>query len=514
MADCVTASPRTAPLTCAKASLRLDHGLIESAESVAMRAAVPVTPCPEASKRDAPSPASPAVCSPRDPASKLAAQLTLPAKVVPSANAANVVGNSSPVTTRRLQSPSNAASSPVSAPAIQSPPYVSTPTAANSGFQQHATLGVTTKRAAAAASMKASSPKATKANTGRWTEAEHKLFLKGLEQFPYRAWKKIATLIKTRTVVQIRTHAQKYYQKLEKEEQRMREREAQLAAQQGLATQHREASPPSTPAPAPVEATQPMSVTSPIEAIAEEDDMVGLGKKKAVVRKRKASTDEEFPQTSLPKRMMKEKRPLREKTMSPKQKTMLTNGKVFGFAEFGNDGWSSARVGAMPRSMNGIKSNPLDFDETSSSNLILDFSDEKPHAEYSFAMDAALDHGLTGIENDDLLQLTDEESLEWFSASGDGDSEDDQCVRKPTPVSSPLNLGRISFAPLYPEESLHFAEPAVLTASTTECSTPSPILASSADCSDFSLSGDEDDDFVLDPDKFLSSYFSPDSSEP
>lgn len=56
-----------------------------------------------------------------------------------------------------------------------------------------------------------------KAAVGRWTEEEHRLFLEGLRTFPYRAWKKIATLIETRTVVQIRTHAQKYYQKLQKE---------------------------------------------------------------------------------------------------------------------------------------------------------------------------------------------------------------------------------------------------------------------------------------------------------
>lgn len=67
-----------------------------------------------------------------------------------------------------------------------------------------------------------------KASTGRWTEEEHRLFLIGLEQFPYRAWKKIATLIQTRTVVQIRTHAQKYYQKLAKEnEQRQLMAESQ-----------------------------------------------------------------------------------------------------------------------------------------------------------------------------------------------------------------------------------------------------------------------------------------------
>lgn len=52
-------------------------------------------------------------------------------------------------------------------------------------------------------------------NTGRWGEEEHQLFLQGLELFG-KGWKKIAGLIKTRTVVQIRTHAQKYFQKLAK----------------------------------------------------------------------------------------------------------------------------------------------------------------------------------------------------------------------------------------------------------------------------------------------------------
>jgi SHAQKYF class myb-like DNA-binding protein len=52
-------------------------------------------------------------------------------------------------------------------------------------------------------------------NTGRWTAEEHRLFLQGLEQHG-KGWKKIASLIKSRTVVQIRTHAQKYFQKLAK----------------------------------------------------------------------------------------------------------------------------------------------------------------------------------------------------------------------------------------------------------------------------------------------------------
>ena len=55
-------------------------------------------------------------------------------------------------------------------------------------------------------------------NTGRWTREEHHLFLKGLELHG-KGWKKIASLIKTRTVVQIRTHAQKYFLKLQKARQ-------------------------------------------------------------------------------------------------------------------------------------------------------------------------------------------------------------------------------------------------------------------------------------------------------
>ncbi|OEU20545.1 hypothetical protein FRACYDRAFT_165241, partial [Fragilariopsis cylindrus CCMP1102] len=52
----------------------------------------------------------------------------------------------------------------------------------------------------------------------RWTSEEHNLFLQGLELHG-KGWKKIAGLIKSRTVVQIRTHAQKYFQKLAKAKQ-------------------------------------------------------------------------------------------------------------------------------------------------------------------------------------------------------------------------------------------------------------------------------------------------------
>mmetsp|Transcript_7145 Transcript_7145/g.11366 ORF Transcript_7145/g.11366 Transcript_7145/m.11366 type:complete len:268 (-) Transcript_7145:1493-2296(-) len=52
-------------------------------------------------------------------------------------------------------------------------------------------------------------------NQGRWTREEHGAFLKGLEKHG-KEWKRIADMIKTRSVVQIRTHAQKYFQKVAK----------------------------------------------------------------------------------------------------------------------------------------------------------------------------------------------------------------------------------------------------------------------------------------------------------
>jgi SHAQKYF class myb-like DNA-binding protein len=52
-------------------------------------------------------------------------------------------------------------------------------------------------------------------NHGRWTREEHALFLRGLELHG-KEWKKIADMISTRSVVQIRTHAQKYFQKVAK----------------------------------------------------------------------------------------------------------------------------------------------------------------------------------------------------------------------------------------------------------------------------------------------------------
>jgi SHAQKYF class myb-like DNA-binding protein len=55
-------------------------------------------------------------------------------------------------------------------------------------------------------------------HTGRWTREEHDAFLHALKQYG-KEWKKVAAKVKTRTVVQTRTHAQKYFQKLQKANQ-------------------------------------------------------------------------------------------------------------------------------------------------------------------------------------------------------------------------------------------------------------------------------------------------------
>ncbi|GKY95433.1 hypothetical protein MPSEU_000504800 [Mayamaea pseudoterrestris] len=72
-------------------------------------------------------------------------------------------------------------------------------------------------------------------NTGRWTAEEHSLFLQGLEQHG-KGWKKIAQLIKSRTVVQIRTHAQKYFQKMTKARQNGEEGEVIMEGRGGVSS--------------------------------------------------------------------------------------------------------------------------------------------------------------------------------------------------------------------------------------------------------------------------------------
>jgi SHAQKYF class myb-like DNA-binding protein len=49
---------------------------------------------------------------------------------------------------------------------------------------------------------------------GHWTNEEHEVFLELYDKFG-RSWKKIAETMKTRSNEQVRTHAQKYFSKLE-----------------------------------------------------------------------------------------------------------------------------------------------------------------------------------------------------------------------------------------------------------------------------------------------------------
>ena len=55
------------------------------------------------------------------------------------------------------------------------------------------------------------------AGEGRWTREEHQSFLKAIQLYG-REWKLVQTAVKTRTSSQIRSHAQKYYQKCAKAE--------------------------------------------------------------------------------------------------------------------------------------------------------------------------------------------------------------------------------------------------------------------------------------------------------
>jgi len=74
--------------------------------------------------------------------------------------------------------------------------------------------------------IKSSTPKRSRAgknpssdqSSGRWTNKEHEAFLVGLKEYG-REWKKVAHQIPTRTSAQIRSHAQKYFAKITRDEE-------------------------------------------------------------------------------------------------------------------------------------------------------------------------------------------------------------------------------------------------------------------------------------------------------
>ena len=53
-------------------------------------------------------------------------------------------------------------------------------------------------------------------STGRWTQQEHVLFIEGLKIYG-KNWKKVEGFIGTRTGTQIRSHAQKFFNRIRKE---------------------------------------------------------------------------------------------------------------------------------------------------------------------------------------------------------------------------------------------------------------------------------------------------------
>lgn len=59
-----------------------------------------------------------------------------------------------------------------------------------------------------------------KPGSGHWTHDEHQAFLAGLHEFG-RRWTKIATRVPSRTTAQVRSHAQKYFHKLRKDQEFM-----------------------------------------------------------------------------------------------------------------------------------------------------------------------------------------------------------------------------------------------------------------------------------------------------
>ncbi|OQR97661.1 hypothetical protein ACHHYP_10119 [Achlya hypogyna] len=59
-------------------------------------------------------------------------------------------------------------------------------------------------------------------NSGRWSIEEHNRFVQGLGAFPHgvlNRWRKISKAVGTRTVLQTRTHAQKFFRKLQKQDE-------------------------------------------------------------------------------------------------------------------------------------------------------------------------------------------------------------------------------------------------------------------------------------------------------
>lgn len=50
--------------------------------------------------------------------------------------------------------------------------------------------------------------------TGRWTMREHAIFVEAVQLYRNQNWRQISAMVGTRSPEQVRTHAQKYFQKI------------------------------------------------------------------------------------------------------------------------------------------------------------------------------------------------------------------------------------------------------------------------------------------------------------
>ena len=117
-----------------------------------------------------------------------------------------------------------ASTSTVSLPANQVQTVGSGTVKTNNSTSNIPTVSSPNKRKKSTASNKrkrtanSSSQKSKGQSSGRWTQAEHQAFLEGLTECG-REWKKVALRIPTRTSAQIRSHAQKYFAKLQRDQE-------------------------------------------------------------------------------------------------------------------------------------------------------------------------------------------------------------------------------------------------------------------------------------------------------
>ena len=115
-------------------------------------------------------------------------------------------------------------------------------------------------------------------STGRWTAEEHEEFIKCLAIYG-REWKKVSERITTRTAAQIRSHAQKYFKKIQSGNA------GEPDGVEGAAA----APPPAAPAAAPApEVEAPISSHGALSAI---DDMLRQLRKKRIALRDVAAAD-------------------------------------------------------------------------------------------------------------------------------------------------------------------------------------------------------------------------------